>query len=699
MRKRHTYMKSRITVLIALVFTLGTLNAQIDRSKPPKAGPAPEINIDKPETFTLKNGMKVMVVENHKLPRVSFTLRIDNKPVTTGSKAGVESILGSMMGNGTTSIPKDKFNEEIDFLGANLRFSSNSAFAQSLSKYTDRMIELMAGAAINPLLTEEEFETQKALTLENFKTGEKSVDAISARVGTALAYGKNHPYGEFETDKTIENVTFGDAVAYYEKYFNPNNAYLVVIGDVDYKDVKKQIEKHFSGWKKSVNVQSDVPKPTDNEKYTQINFIHVPDATQADLSITNNVNLKMGDEDFHAVLIANDILGGGGEGYLFKNLREEHGYTYGAYSGIGSSRYGASRFDASAKVRNAVADSAVVEALKEIKRIRTEDVDAQTLKDAKAKYTGNFVMRLERPETVANYALDIELNDLPEDFYTTYLKKINDVTVEDVKRVANKYIKPENARIIIVGNGAETLTALESTGIPIKYFDKYANPMDKPSFSKPVPEGVTASTVLDGYVKTIGGKEQLEKVKSIVKLADVTIQGMPFQPKAVMKEMAPNRMSMEMNIEGMGTVMRQKFDGAVGYREQQGARMDMTPEEIAIQKNQKGLFPELYLSPEDTELVSISTIDGKDAYKIKVTQNEKATYRYYAIDSGLLIRTEQTNEVQGQSITTITDTSDYKEVQGIMLPSVMKVTAGPQIVTFTTTEAKINQDVTEADFK
>ena len=146
--------------------------------------------------------------------------------------------------------------------------------------------------------------------------------------------------------------------------------------------------------------------------------------------------------------MANNILGGGGEGYLFKNLREDKGYTYGAYSRLGASRYGVSRFNASAKVRNVVTDSAVVEFLKEMKRIRTEPVDPQMLADAKAKYVGNFVMALERPQTIANYALNIKRNNLPDDFYANYLENINNVSVEDVQRAANKYFQVDNSRII-----------------------------------------------------------------------------------------------------------------------------------------------------------------------------------------------------------------------------------------------------------
>jgi len=693
------YNKIKATAFALLFFMALGINAQIDRSKQPKAGPQPKIILKVPTEFELNNGLKVLVVENHKLPRVSYSLRIDNNPIATGDKAGVESIIGSMLGNGTKTISKDDFNDEIDYLGANLNFGFSGAFASTLSKYSERVLELMADAAINPLLTEEEFEKEKEKLIENLKSEEKSMDAISGRVVSALAYGTAHPYGEYMTEETINNVSYGDAVAFYEKYFNPNNAYLVVIGDIDYRTVKGQIEKYFEPWKKSIDVSAEVPKVNPNAQYTQINFVDMPTASQSSISITNNVDLKMNDKDYHAALITNNILGGGGEGYLFKNLREEHGYTYGAYSSLSANRYGAGRFNASAKVRNMVTDSAVVEALKEINRIKTEPVDPQTLRDAKAKYVGNFIMGLENPQTVANYALNIKLNDLPKDFYTTYLQKINDVSAEDVTRVANKYLKTQNARVVVVGKGSEVLENLEKTGIPIKYYDNYANPIDKPVFSKPIPEGMDAQSVINNYIKAVGGKANLEKVNTVLTNADVTIQGAPFKPKAVIKAMAPNKISMEMSIEGMGTVMKQKFDGSTGYQEQQGMKIPMSEDEVAEKQTEKGLYPELYLEASNIELESVATIDGQDVYKIKVTQGDDVSHRYYSTETGYLVRTEATKEAQGQSVSTMEDLSDYKEVNGVMMPYTQKITAGPQVITLKATDIKFNEGVTEADFK
>ena len=224
-------MKTKLYIAIAVFFMSLGVNAQIDRSQQPKPGPAPKIALEKPQEFELKNGLKVLVVENHKLPRVSFNLAFDREPIVEGEKAGVTSLLGAMLANGTTSISKDDFNEEIDFLGARLNISFGGGSASSLTKYSDRILELLADAAMSPLLTEDEFQKEKDKLIEGIKSDAKSVDAIAGRVGGALAYGTQHPYGEFLSEETVNEVTLADVNAYYQKYFNPNNTYIEVIID------------------------------------------------------------------------------------------------------------------------------------------------------------------------------------------------------------------------------------------------------------------------------------------------------------------------------------------------------------------------------------------------------------------------------------------------------------------------------------
>ena len=169
-------------------------------------------------------------------------------------------------------------------------------------------------------MTEEEFEKEKEKLLEGLKAQKKDIDAIAGRVGDALSYGKNHAYGEFLSEQSINNVSFEDVLEYYKKYFVPNNVYIVVIGDVEYKNIKSLVSEKFGDWKKGKIIPDPEPVLTENVGLTEINFIDLPTATQSAIQVTNNVDLKMTDEDYFAALMANDILGGGGEGYLFKNL-------------------------------------------------------------------------------------------------------------------------------------------------------------------------------------------------------------------------------------------------------------------------------------------------------------------------------------------------------------------------------------------
>ena len=693
--KKIRKMKKIILSFIALVFSL-SINAQLDRSIMPKGGPSPKIKLDKPKEFKLKNGIRVLVVENHKLPRINYSLRFDRKPIVEGEKTGVISLLGSMLGNGTTTIPKDDFNEEVDFLGAGINVGFGSGFAFTLTKNNEKVLDLFSDAVINPLLTEEEFEKEKDKLIEGLKSQKKDIDAISGRVGDALSYGKSHAYGEFISEQTIDNIKFEDILDYHAKYFIPNNVYIVVIGDVNYKEVKSLISEKFGVWKKGKPINDPEPILTDNVALTEINFVDLPTATQSAIQVTNNVNLKMNDEDYFAALMANDILGGGGEGYLFKNLREDKGYTYGAYSSLGSSRYGVSKFRAGAKVRNMVTDSAVSEIVKEISRIRLERVDSELLKNAKAKYVGSFIRNAENPQTVAGYALNIKLNNLEDDYYESYLENINSVTEADVKRAANKYFKIANTRIVVVGKGSDVVANLEEVGFPINYYDQYANPIAKPIFNKAIPEGLTAMKVINNYINAVGGKKNLNSINTLVMKANVTIPGAPFVPEATMRQKFPNKYSqkIEANMQGQKmTLTKTTFNGERGYTEMQGQRIEFDEKQIEDSKNVKGIFEELYYSANQLELVSINSVNYQDAYKVKVIVDGNESHRYYSVETGFLLSSEETDD--NNNIIT-TNYGDYQSVENIMFPFFMEIPG--QKLEFKTTSVIFNKELKDSSF-
>lgn len=690
-------MKKLYLVFIALLSVLA-VQAQVDRSKMPEPGPAPKINFKEPQSFKLKNGVNVLVVENHKLPRVSIQLTIDNPPILEGNKAGVSSMAGSLMGNGSKNIPKDAFNEEIDFLGARMSFGSQGAYASSLSKYFPRMMELMADAAINPNFTQEQFNQEKEKIITALKTQEKDVAAIASRVQLALSYGKHHPYGEFTTEATVSNITLADTERFYRNYFVPANAYLIVIGDVEFKDVQKMCEEYFTPWTKAAPPSFSFSKPSDVQ-YTQINFVDMPNAVQSEISVQNMVNLKRKDEDYIAALLANQVLGGASESRLNLNLREDKGYTYGSYSSIGSDKYASSTFSATAKVRNIVTDSSVVEILKEIELINTEPISEKELSRAKAKYAGSFIMNLENPQTIAGYALNIETEDLPKDFYKTFLEKLEKVSKTDVENAAKKYFSVTNARVVVIGKGSEILDNLEKANIngskiPVLFFDKTAEKAEKPDYSAVITEGLTATSVIEKYIETIGGKTALEKLESYYMVATAEMQGRKMEMK--MKKTSKGQFMQDIKMEG-NSVSKQVLDGDKGYIIAQGQRKDFSAEEVLKVKEESAPFPELkYLTAGYVTLAGTQAVGGKKAYVVKIGDKKTA---YYDMETGLKLQEVHTMKIQGQQVQQTFLFDDYKEVSGILFPFKLTQHMGPQNIDFIFSEIKVNDGVSNSDFE
>ena len=560
------------------------------------------------------------------------------------------------------------------------------------------MMELMADAAIYPNFTQEEFDKEKDILLAGLKAEEKVVSAISGRVQRALAYGKNHPYGEFATEKTVNNVTLADVEEFYRDYFVPANAYLIVIGDVTLDEVKTLTDTFFTSWTKAVPPSFSYSEPK-NVPNTQINLVDMPNAVQSEITVQNLVNLKMKDDDFIAALLANQILGGGSDSRLNLNLREDKGYTYGAYTSLGNDKYAPSRFTASAEVRNMVTDSSIVEILKELEHINTQPVTEKELKTTKALYAGSFIMALENPQTIARYALNVEKEDLPKDFYKSFLEKLENVSKADVELAAKKYFNVNNARVVVVGKGSEILSSLENIDfhgkkLPVLSYSKTADRIETPDYKASTPEGITVKTVIEKYIKSIGGKAKLEAAKSYAMTAAAEMQGMKLELE--MKKTTNNQFMQDVKMMG-NSMSKQVLNGDGGYMVAQGQRKDFSEEEVMKIKEESALFPELnYATLEGISLEGMEMVGDKNAYKLKVNDNKLA---FYDIETGLKLQEVNTTEMQGQQMTSTSNFENYQEVDGILFPFKLIQTVGPQNFEFIVSEIKINDGVSDVDFE
>lgn len=687
-------MKKYLFLFIAGLFLAVSLSAQLDRTRPPKPGPAPVINIGNYDMFTLSNGLKVIVVENHKTPVISWQLTLDVDPVMEGEAKGYVDLAGQLMRAGTRNRTKQAIDEEIDFIGASLSTFSTGLFGQSLTRHRDKLLSLMSDVLLNPVFPQEELDKVLTQSISALTASENDGNYIANNVISSVVYGKDHPYGEVVTKESLNNIKRDQLVGYYNTYFRPNAAYLVIVGDITTKEAKKLSKKYFSSWKKG-----DVPKhiyPTPQAPdANKVAFGSREGAVQSVLAVTYPINMKPGDPDAIKAGVMNSILGGGAfSGRLMQNLREDKAYTYGARSSLSSDRLVGS-FSARTEVGNNVTDSALVEVLNEMNRMVKEKVDQPSLDLVKNFMNGSFARSLESPRTIANFALNIERYKLPKDYYATYLEKLAAVTVEDVYAMAGKYIRPENAWIVIAGNKDEVAPKLAgfSKNNEVLFFDSYGRKVEQSATD--IPAGMTAERVIENYLKALGGSEKLKSVTEQVIKMSTEMQGMTLEMVSYHK--MPGKILVTTSVGG-NVMQKQVLNGDRGQVSAMGQKMELSGTQLEEMKTQARIFPELdYKSMGyEVSLTEIEAVEGKPAYKVKVTApggNSKTDF--FDVASGLKVRTVASQQTQMGPMTVTASYSDYRETNGIKIPYAIKQSVGPQNIDLKVTAVEINGGISD----
>ena len=691
-----TYLRnhSLITSLV-LLLTIGYAcspkiggnqsSAPLDRSQPPEPGPAPEVRVGEYESFTLDNGLKVYVVENHKLPYVSLSLALDVDPIREGDKAGYVSMAGSMLRRGTQTRTKEEIDEAVDFIGATLVTSGSGLYASSLTKHADTLMTLVSDVLLQPTFPEEELEKVRTEKLSALVANKADPSAIASNVKTVLRYGQDNPYGEIETEKTVEHIERQDLVDYYQQHFKPNIAYLAVVGDITTAEAKDLVEKYLGQWQQGSVPERDFDIPTPPSS-RQVAIVNKPGAVQSVLAFTYPVALQMKDEDYLAAVVMNSILGGGFGSRLNQNLREGKGYTYGAGSALSpDERIG--YFSAEAQVRTEVTDSAATEFVNELNRISQGDITAEELEKAKQIITGRFARSLEDPQTVAQFAINTALYDLPDDFYEKYLQRIAALTLEQVNQAAQKYITPDQTYLVAVGDESALDDKLASFGT-IEHYDIYGVPRAVPNTEDL--GDVTAEEVIEAYLNAIGGREKLEAIEALRMKAEATVQGVSVQMDNITTQDSKLRAEQ---ITPMGT-MTQVYDGAKGYVVTPQGTQELNGPQLDMMKEEALLFSPLRYQDEGfkTELTGTEEVDDVLAYVLKVTYpSGNQQTEYYDQETGLLVKEDN---AQGSVYF-----QDYSEQDGLQLPQKMVAETPMGNLEFNVTSYEINPDIEEGIFK
>ena len=687
-------LKHTLLGLSLLGFSASGFAQPLDRSKLPTDAPAPQIKIGKSETFTLPNGLKVFVVENHKLPRVAVSLVLDREPLFEGDKAGLSGFASQLLRSGTKTRTKEQLDQEIDFIGADLGTSPTGVYGASLSKNVDKLFELMSDVVLNPAFPQAELDKLKKQTKSGLASQKDDPNAIATKVANIAMFGKNHPYGEQQTEETVDKVTIADVQAYHSTYFRPNIGYLAVVGDVTPAQAKILVTKAFANWKRG-----DVPKPTYLAPAaitkTKIALVDRPSSVQSVISVGYPVMLKPYSQETILASVMNDILGGG-EARLFNNLREKHGYTYGAYSNLSGDRL-VGRFRASASVRNAVTDSSITEIMNELKAISTKPVTADELKQTKNSFGGSFIFTLEDPQTVANFAINTARYNLPADFFPNFLKYVDAITEADVARAGKQFIRPDNAVIVVVGKASEIADKLKQFG-DIEYYDTKGNPVGAPKAAMVVPAGLNAQQVIDKYSTAIGGKDALMKIQDMTTQMTTEVQGTPVS--ITRKDKAPNKSMMAVTVMG-NVMMKMVSDGQKTSQTAQGQSKKLEGKEADQLLVQDALFSELrYADNKVTStLDGAEKVDGKDTFKVKNRAPSGLTWTdFFDASTGLKLQTMSMQKGPQGEVAQIVSYGDYKAVNGVMVPHQIKQPMGPMILIMAVGKVEVNKGLPDTDF-
>jgi len=518
----------------------------------------------------------VVVVEDSRLPLVSYRLALRTGDAHDPSELpGLMDMLTGLLTEGTESRTSREIADEVARLGATLQAGANSDYttvaASSLATFSDNILELMTDVALRPVFPPNEVELAKQNTKESLKQQRAQPSFLASEMVARVMFGA-HPYHvTATTPESIDATTRERLVEFHRVAFVANNAVLLVAGDVQQESILQQVESLFGNWQPGDLLGDDFPAPPERTSRSAY-IVDRPGSAQANIVIANE-GITRTSPDYFPMLVMHTVLGANASSRLFMNLREEKGYTYGAYSSLDARRT-AGTFRATAEVRTPVTGDSLKEFFCELNRIRNEPVSEKEIADAKSYLTGVFPIRLETQEGLVDQLVQIKMFDLPEDYLEVYRNRIQEVTIPQVQEVARKYVRPYEAAIVIVGDGAQLADQVKPYADEIEFYNTAGKKKDKPALVSHTPEqaaalagnwslkidtplgqAIPATLILANTAKGISG--QVESEMGNGELLSLTFDGESF--------------SGAISFDISGHAMEAQIEGEVANKEMEGS--------------------------------------------------------------------------------------------------------------------------------
>jgi zinc protease len=546
--------------------------------------PLPTRALKLPHAFetTVVNGLTVVMIEDKRLPLVSFRLALRTGDAHDPKDLpGLMDMLTGLLTEGTESRTSREIADEVARLGATLQAGANSDYttiaASSLTSFQEEILELMADVVLRPVFPENEVELVKQNTKESLKQQRAQPSFLANEMVAKVMFG-DHPYSvTAPTPESVDAVTRDRVIEFHRSKFVPNNGVLVVAGDVDRDSTLKRVEELFSGWSKGAVTGDDFPTPPSRTSRSAY-VIDRPGSSQANIIIANT-GITRTSPDYFPMLLMHTVIGANASSRLFMNLREEKGYTYGAYSSLDARRT-AGTFRATAEVRTPVTKESLKEFFYELNRIRTEPVSEKEIADAKSYLTGVFPIRLETQEGLIDQLVQIKMFGLPDNYLEIYRNRVQAVTVEQIQEVAQKYVKPDEAAIVIVGDGASVMDQVKDYAEDIQLYSTSGKKKTRPSgdgatspaveatlagdwslqIETPLGQSIPATLILANTVKGLSGRVESEMGSG--ELLSATFDGESFAA-IVSFEVAGHKMEAQI----AGEVEAEQMEGNISFQD------------------------------------------------------------------------------------------------------------------------------------
>lgn len=643
----------------------------------------PYVKIGDPERFTLSNGLKVIVYTDHTVPLVTFYMGINNRRVFEKDIKGVSDLTAAMLLAGVQNRTKAQITDSLANMGSRYRMTRSSFYVSGLSKYATQNFNLFADVVLRPSFPLQEFFTERKAMKDAYLLLDNRPEAVLNRVYRALAFAGRIPSGEFVSPQSLDRITVNDCQAYYSTYWRPNNAVLLIMGDITRQQARELVEARFRTWE-AAEVPQDKVSAVNDLPATAIDFIHDPSVEDCRIIISNIAEFDYNSPDVFPAMFINYLMGGD----LLANIRATLSatpYSEEVFSLSPDPLGGYMYLSAVASHLDAV--RVITEKTARLQAVRRDSLDSRTLASVKQYLIGRIALSFEDRNALGSYGVAVENGTVSRDFLEDILQQIHSVTSEDVMRVAQKYIKPSQFRIVVYGDARRVVPPLELAGYDVTFYDKHARQVDRPSLSQPITDGMTAEGLLEKYFEAMGGERKMRAVKMLRQQYDILIGSRKLQ--AVVLSRLPYYYQQQILYNDQ-VYMKRTFNGNMGYTKVENTTSALSEKEVENGRLSRSIFPLLdwKKSGFEVELDSIVPVLGHFTYRMRVSlpSGERQNY-YFSTDDYRVLRIENvtawaqketddagnTTKYVPEKIASYSDYKDYKEVDGVMYPFTIEI--------------------------